>query len=98
MEAISRTAHGIDNRTPQANKILPANAKNVSPGKGVFLIHSADGKHHKVSSSSRTLRVLPKPTPNGELYNVIQTLDGGVWETIFTSPWGFDISIVSEDS
>ena len=66
--------------------------------KKVFLIRTAEGKRHVVSSSSNTMRILPVPSPDGSMYNQVKVLDGGVWDTVMTSPFGFEIAIVSEDA
>lgn len=77
--AISRDAAGI----------APLNKSQPRETDKVYLITTAEGKHHEIQA--KTIRVIPDAMG----FNTVKALDGGVWEPVFTSPFAFEITLVS---
>jgi hypothetical protein len=64
----------------------------IAEGHYSFLIRTAEGKRHAIPAN-QTIRILPTEYHD----NQVQVLEGGVWTTIFWTPFGFEMKLVRDD-
>lgn len=67
---------------------------NTIPEAKKFFFRLADGGK-RVDVTANLIRILPHHGPEGD-YTEVKYLDGGVWKTLFTTPFGFEMAMTRE--